>query len=413
MLNRVIKRTISNRVFIAVMVTVTALIGGLAIIATGKFDWRIQQIIANRRTGNLCESRENGDLSSFFSEDYSSARKRFVEAGRLAGAIMSRLVLTDPGPSGEELSVDIAWMGSPEPKRVLLHTSGLHGVEGFAGSAIQLKILQSKPVPPADSAFVLVHALNPYGMAWLRRFNESNVDLNRNFRFTASAWQLQSQIYNEINGFLNPKRNRLFDSFLLQAVGLMARYDYQILKQAIAGGQNQFPKGLFYTGKDLEQTPLLYGDWLEKHLSLVQYLFVIDVHTGLGSRCQEILAHKGTATDSSVLSDKLGKPLQQDFVREQEDHYQFSGGHNYLYRQVFPQTRVDFITEEFGTYPNICVLQALRDENRFHQYGDRRLNHPGKQRLKEAFNPDSPAWKTAVIQQGLSLYDRSKDLVFE
>jgi hypothetical protein len=29
---------------------------------------------------------------------------------------------------------------------------------------------------PADAAIVLVHILNPYGMAWLRRFNENNVD---------------------------------------------------------------------------------------------------------------------------------------------------------------------------------------------------------------------------------------------
>lgn len=28
----------------------------------------------------------------------------------------------------------------------------------------------------------MVHVLNPYGMAWLRRVNENNVDLNRNFR---------------------------------------------------------------------------------------------------------------------------------------------------------------------------------------------------------------------------------------
>jgi predicted deacylase len=29
---------------------------------------------------------------------------------------------------------------------------------------------------------ILIHALNPYGFAWLRRVNEDNVDLNRNFR---------------------------------------------------------------------------------------------------------------------------------------------------------------------------------------------------------------------------------------
>ena len=34
---------------------------------------------------------------------------------------------------------------------------------------------------PEDVAIVLVHALNPFGFAWRRRWNENNVDLNRNF----------------------------------------------------------------------------------------------------------------------------------------------------------------------------------------------------------------------------------------
>jgi hypothetical protein len=29
---------------------------------------------------------------------------------------------------------------------------------------------------------MLIHALNPFGFAWLRRVNEANVDLNRNFQ---------------------------------------------------------------------------------------------------------------------------------------------------------------------------------------------------------------------------------------
>ena len=57
-----------------------------------------------------------------------------------------------------------------------MHSSGLHGIEGIAGSAIQLFWLQqSIPLLPKDRAIILVHVLNPYGMAWLRRFNEDNV----------------------------------------------------------------------------------------------------------------------------------------------------------------------------------------------------------------------------------------------
>ncbi len=34
---------------------------------------------------------------------------------------------------------------------------------------------------PGDLRVVLVHAFNPYGFSWVRRVNEDNVDLNRNF----------------------------------------------------------------------------------------------------------------------------------------------------------------------------------------------------------------------------------------
>ena len=35
--------------------------------------------------------------------------------------------------------------------------------------------------PFSDYCIVFIHIINPYGMAWNRRVNEYNVDLNRNF----------------------------------------------------------------------------------------------------------------------------------------------------------------------------------------------------------------------------------------
>src|SRR5438477_12735844 len=117
----------------------------------------------------------------FFSPDYFTARDRFREAAAGAGGRMETLPLDAKGPGGENLGIDIAWFGAENPRRVLLHSSGLHGVEGFAGSAIQLQLLNDVPTISEDTALIVVHVLNPYGMAWLRRSNENNVDLNRNF----------------------------------------------------------------------------------------------------------------------------------------------------------------------------------------------------------------------------------------
>lgn len=72
--------------------------------------------------------------------------------------------------------------GDPAAKRLLVALSGTHGVEGYYGSACQIKWLQElgKRSLPADVAVVMIHSINLWGMAWLRRVNEDNIDLNRN-----------------------------------------------------------------------------------------------------------------------------------------------------------------------------------------------------------------------------------------
>src|SRR5262245_24416823 len=102
--------------------------------------------------------------AAFFSPDYATSKRRFIETATRAGARLEALLLAATGPNDEELSIDIAWLGSATPKRVLVHSSGLHGVEGFAGSAIQLELLEHRPTPAPKTAIVFVHILNPYGM---------------------------------------------------------------------------------------------------------------------------------------------------------------------------------------------------------------------------------------------------------
>ena len=122
-------------------------------------------------------------IAQAFSPNYNSAKRSFQEVARHRGFQLLSLGLAVKGPEGEELTIDIAWLGAENPRHVFIHSSGVHGVEAFAGSAIQIQWMQKSVTPVAnDDAIVLVHALNPYGMAWLRRFNENNVDLNRNFR---------------------------------------------------------------------------------------------------------------------------------------------------------------------------------------------------------------------------------------
>src|SRR6266700_5324396 len=224
----------------------------------------------------------------FFSPDYFTARDHFRELVRTISGRLETISIDAKGSKGEDLSIDIAWFGVATPRRVLLHSSGLHGVEGFAGSAIQLQLVDDLPMLPKDGALIVVHVLNPYGMAWLRRFNENNVDLNRNF-LADESYNDVPPTYAQLDPFLNPQSPPASDLFTLKAGWLILRHGMPALKQAVVGGQYEYPKGLFFGGKRLEEVSEKYQAFLAQRLTSVERLVAIDVHTGIGKYGEDIL----------------------------------------------------------------------------------------------------------------------------
>ena len=407
-----------RRIICVTCICLACFAGGLFVFACGHLDWKLQAILSERvnhdvRSESIATPRmRSQQMMDYFSEDYVMARSRFIKAAESADAKLSRLILSERGPANEELTIDIAWIGDTKPRSVVLHVSGVHGVEGFAGSAIQLKILENHPKPSEDGAIVFVHILNPYGMAWLRRYNETNVDLNRNFRSEQNSWSAPLDKYAELNDFINPTRKKLFDGFFLQALIEIMRHGYTNLRNVIPKGQGQFPKGLFYCGKHLEQGPELYSRWLTESFASTKHLLVIDVHTGLGKMGKESLFHKIVSNDSTILTEHFDRPLLTDYETSGAASYEIIGGHCEAFGSLPSTQTLDFIAQEFGTYPTLYTLQALRDENRYHNYGEKRIKHPAKQRLREAFNPSLPLWRASVIRDGESLFLWAKDIVF-
>ena len=270
----------------------------------------------------------------YFADSYQEARRRFREVAATRGAEISSLPLQCRGPDDEPLTIDIGWFGSKTPARLLMHCSGIHGVEGFAGSAIQLRILEGLQPPAANDAIVLVHVLNPFGMAWLRRFNEHNVDLSRNWLDASATWAGVPEVYRLVDDFLNPSTIRALDLFYLKASLLILRYGMSPLRQAIVGGQFEHPEGLFYGGGRLEEGPALFKGWLDENLSMVRRLFVLDVHTGLGRWRQNMLFFPLRSVEDDELPDDIRQTLVEDFVRSGVG-YDVRGGHAEVYTQLF------------------------------------------------------------------------------
>jgi hypothetical protein len=342
-------------------------------------------------------------VQDYYSPDYFSARHRFREAVGRAGGRLETLAIAARGPAGEPLTIDIGWFGPEVPRRALLHSSGLHGVEGFGGSAIQLQLLDDLPRLAAETAVLLVHILNPYGMAWLRRVNENNVDLNRNCR-AANGYRGAPERYAKLNHFLNPPTPPGFDFFFAKSACLILRYGMTALKQTVAGGQYEFPNGLFFGGKQMEEGLCRYRSFLIERLGSVEKAIVIDVHTGLGRFAEHLLLVD--SRDYAPLRDLFGTRVTA-LEPDRGAAYRVEGGLESMIFSVFTKTRPCFIGQEFGTYSSMSVLHALREENRWHRFGNGALDHPAKRNLKRVFCPDSELWRAAVLKQGRELLDRA------
>ena len=348
---------------------------------------------------------------AFFSPDHATARQRFKTAvGKAQGALYT-LPLRVADSSGTPLTIDIAWLGSRQPQSALLHVCGIHGVEGFAGSAVQLALLDNLPPLGADCALVLVHVLNPYGMTQLRRSNENNVDLNRNFFFGTAGWQGIPDGYAALDRFLNPPYPPArISGFHLRLLLAELTLGGTSIRQAVAGGQYDFPKGIFYGGNALEQGPELYGAWLAEHLWNVRELFVVDVHTGLGGYGQSSLFLRSDVNPGE-LTELLDLPLTTNRREMEVMGYEHEGGHSGIYRQLLPEAASVCITQEFGTYNGRRLLRALRAENQHHHYGDGRPDHWAKRKLKAMFAPEDQKWREQVVDQGCTLARRALQLL--
>lgn len=342
------------------------------------------------------------NAEQYFSTDYQSARARFRKRAADAGAELHTLDLPATDPRGEALAIDIAWLGTAAPQRVFLYTCGLHGVEAYAGSAAQLALFDSPPEFGTHDALVLVHVLNPYGMAWLRRTNENNVDLNRNFIVEGERWSGAPELYRALDPLLNPPSPPARDGFVIRAAASVMRHGFHRVKQAIAEGQYEYPRGLFFGGRKLECGPRLYLDWLRRHLAGAQYILALDLHTGLGRHGTDTVAPGPSNTTARAT---LGNALSREFVDPAAPSvaYTVRGGYGAALAHVLPRVEIDFVLQEIGTYPPLEVIYALREENRWHFYGDGSIVHPARQRLLEALCPRSPAWRRRAIELALEL----------
>ena len=352
-----------------------------------------------------------GNDASPFSPDYAAARARFRARAAERGFRLEAHPIGRSGPAGEDLTIDVAVLGDDRPERAVVVSSGLHGVEGFFGSAAQLAFLETEAVesylPPSGAALVFLHAIDPHGFARVRRFNEENVDLNRNFLVNGEPYGGCPPQYKDLDGLLNPKGPPgWLDPFWPRALWAVLRHGMPEMKQAVAGGQYDYPRGLFFGGHGPSTALRILAANLSRWVGDSGPVLHVDFHTGLGRwATYQLLLDPGLGAERLAWFEARFGAGNLQLSRPDGIAYDARGDIGTWCQAMHPGGAYDLLCAEFGTYPAMRVLAALRAENRaYHQLGhDDPMTRRAKRRLLEAFVPADPGWRARSVAQGLDI----------
>lgn len=364
-----------------------------------------------------------------------------AELRRLALAVKGAETAAYPirYPNSPSLTVDTVYLPpSRQAKNLIVLLSGQHGVEAPPGSAIQRDFLEGCGIDHAQTGVLIIHAMNPYGFKYGRRFNHNNVDLNRNAYDGETesgenfpGRKIRNPVYDELSPILKRPTTTYFHELIsLPAIlksilnsdkGIVGGV-FDILEAF--GGQYQDPVGPYYGGNDVEPETALVQNLLARHVPDYQNAVVFNIHTGIGKYAINNLMftrpEKGAPSEiqgafqREIFEMKRMFPKGSceghcGFYKDPEaepgifDGYSLPGTlTQWIYKKFESQRKrgliVPFVVE-IGTYSGPIMLPKVLNENYC-------FTHPGEcsayrqklrtENLRDAFSPDDRRWQEAV-----------------
>jgi predicted deacylase len=346
------------------------------------------------------------DVAAAFSARYAEARGKFLRTANAAGRAIESHVHPDAvGAEDEELAIDAVAFGASDSESLLVVSSGMHGVEGFAGSGCQVGLMQdpmlADAVEKAHAGVLFVHAINPYGFSHVRRTNEDNVDLNRNFR-DFGAPVARNAAYAEVHRLVVPESWPPPPSNALAIGAYLARYGMRQLQAAVSSGQAEFPDGLFYAGRAPAWSNRVLRDVLARHGAARTDVGWIDLHSGLGPWGHgEKIFNGPNDADAIARARRFYGDDVTTMYDESSSSALLTGASFQAAVQACPHAEFTGLTLEFGTQSYGEVFGALRAEQWLanHPQADDATRRAIKQQLRDAFYDERDAWKAMVYGQ--------------
>ena len=362
---------------------------------------------SNDRRDYAVVMREPVDVATCFSPNYAAARASFLAVAAERGLAVRSYPNPRKGPEDEVLATDVAWLGPADARRVLVLLSATHGVEGFCGSGAQIDwIHNSEPEDlPSDIGVLIVHAINPYGFAWLRRVTEEGTDLNRNW-IDFDQPLPPNEAYEEIADTIVPATLDGPDFAAAEERLRLWRTQKgeQTFQVALNAGQYTHPNGLYYGGREPAWARRTTERIIEDHrLSAREVVGVIDYHTGLGpyGYGEPICGHCPGTSGQKLTRDWYGEDLTEPFLGTSSS-VPIVGLSQYGWLRLLGD-RVAFIALEFGTWPPEVTFRALQADHWLHAHGQVNWHDVTtrsiKASLRRAFYPDEDDWREMVLSR--------------
>lgn len=349
---------------------------------------------------------------------YSKYRESFLTSAKSIGAELHEYPHPLVGPLNEPLFTDVALVGDLSATDQVVIISGTHGVEGYYGSKAQTSLLDElkNEKLPENISILLIHLINPWGSAWLRRVNEDNVDLNRNYIDFSSAAEMNKTYaeYHSIYSFksINGRDKEVSDEKLR---AIVEEKGWRSFHNTIETGQYSFPDGVFYGGKAPAWSNTTLKKIISEHSNKADNITFIDLHSGAGEYGHPMLMS---------ITEKENKPTERARKIFGPWLYEITTGEgktsdtgvtasargytSQALIEILPHSKCVPLVIECGTYSSRIVHDAVRNDNWLHLHGDP-LSEEGvriKHELLEAFFPSDPDWQEMTLLRSLQIFNK-------
>ena len=327
------------------------------------------------------EVAERYAYSESFYESYDEIRAHLQDlTGELGVDIFSYAI-----DEADGLYIDSFYLPSKAEKtNLIVLTTGVHGMEGYIGATmLDVFFREIYPTLEDDTGVLVVANVNPYGMKYFRRYNENNVDLNRNFILDWDSFDLASnKEYPKVDTFLGPTGkigNGLWHEvgFYMSLAKTALTEGADTVSDALLTGQYEYPQGVYYGGNGDEASTVYLKDVFGRCLdSDYENIVHIDLHSGYGPRYNMVIFNSVYETMNEAES-VAAFGYDHVIAYDSESFYATTGDTTDFFYRLAEQKQAEAelysTCFEFGTigdafFDTILSLKYTIDENRNHWY---------------------------------------------